>query len=474
MDELVDLLREDSFSEVDVDRNPILVLGCGHVLTMLTLDGLMEMDRYYVEYFDREHGAIEYVGRHDLPGYEPDQVLCPICDEPAVGPLRYGLRLNHLLLAARLRSQHIDQFQGFDKVHKQFAKVCDEVESRRTKVLEQLSKTKRESRMDPPKAFLRVLGNFENKADYYPNSDFAALPPIYKIPVRYRRHWTELVGPAVEVFQSFLRADNGAGLSPLNRLYDAIVGHFKRTASSSTSGQPQKVRALDVDCGSAVKCGFPRGGSTVLSKVESLYGQASVLLLVLSLAFSFLDEAGVASGWYWFVEDLIRCTMIYAGLLIEAAQEGMYRRKVAYARLMRIELICMTLQWIGMEHVAVGPKAKAKRSKQVKRLLKNYMTDDKEIREKYAWVITIDIKKRMVELRDRMVSAVRAARGEDVFVAVSQGEKLRYLFKGATDQEPVQDGQWVLCSNGHGYVLDESTVLMEWRCFECQVSIAGY
>ena len=46
----IDVVEMRCFSEMteeDVNSDPLIVLGCGHVCTLSTLDGIMELDKFY-------------------------------------------------------------------------------------------------------------------------------------------------------------------------------------------------------------------------------------------------------------------------------------------------------------------------------------------------------------------------------------------------------------------------------------------
>jgi hypothetical protein len=45
----VDLLEMKSYSEIDLNETPIVVLGCGHFFTAESLDGHIGMAEVYVQ-----------------------------------------------------------------------------------------------------------------------------------------------------------------------------------------------------------------------------------------------------------------------------------------------------------------------------------------------------------------------------------------------------------------------------------------
>ncbi|KAM0549905.1 hypothetical protein ACHAPJ_009152 [Fusarium lateritium] len=74
----VDLLEFRSYSEVDLDENPIVVLGCGHFFTGETLDGLVGLSEVYLK---DEKG--QFVGLKDVScSLSRNIPLCPDCKQP--------------------------------------------------------------------------------------------------------------------------------------------------------------------------------------------------------------------------------------------------------------------------------------------------------------------------------------------------------------------------------------------------------
>ncbi|KIW22051.1 uncharacterized protein PV07_12556 [Cladophialophora immunda] len=74
----VDLLEMTTYAEVDVNKTPIVVLGCGHFFTTETLDGLVGMCDVYVT-----DQAGRYAGLADISGALASRIpKCPDCQRP--------------------------------------------------------------------------------------------------------------------------------------------------------------------------------------------------------------------------------------------------------------------------------------------------------------------------------------------------------------------------------------------------------
>ncbi|KAI9804271.1 MAG: hypothetical protein M1833_007078 [Piccolia ochrophora] len=72
------MIEFNQYSDVNLDENPIVVLSCGHFLTLETLDGLLEMNSVY-----EQNNEGEYVGLRDMSGHLTQSLpACPDCRKP--------------------------------------------------------------------------------------------------------------------------------------------------------------------------------------------------------------------------------------------------------------------------------------------------------------------------------------------------------------------------------------------------------
>jgi len=85
-DEVVDLVMMTRLGEVDLDADPLIVLGCGHVFLMSTLDGWMELSSAYAR--DETTGA--WTEPRLLPPGTSALRGCPTCRRQAPEVRRYG------------------------------------------------------------------------------------------------------------------------------------------------------------------------------------------------------------------------------------------------------------------------------------------------------------------------------------------------------------------------------------------------
>ncbi len=83
-----------TFSEVDWDEERMIVLSCGHVYTMETMDMHMEMKDYYEGSVEEGWKSIKILSSAS----SADTKTCPACRTPIKNVRRYGRIINKCIL----------------------------------------------------------------------------------------------------------------------------------------------------------------------------------------------------------------------------------------------------------------------------------------------------------------------------------------------------------------------------------------
>jgi hypothetical protein len=93
----VDLISLKAYGDVDLDKTPCLFLGCGHIFTLETLDGQMDMASYYNLEGDDLRIPISVKGAL-LPLSDDKMKTCPNCRASLRTIARYGRVVRRTLL----------------------------------------------------------------------------------------------------------------------------------------------------------------------------------------------------------------------------------------------------------------------------------------------------------------------------------------------------------------------------------------
>lgn len=92
----VDYIEFNKYQDADLDVDPVLVLSCGHIFTRSTLDGLMDMSKYYE--LD-EDGLPTAVKESNTLDFSKDELkCCPDCRGTLRNVARYGRIVRRALL----------------------------------------------------------------------------------------------------------------------------------------------------------------------------------------------------------------------------------------------------------------------------------------------------------------------------------------------------------------------------------------
>ncbi|KAF7725498.1 hypothetical protein EC973_009598 [Apophysomyces ossiformis] len=91
LDQQADLILMRSYREINVEEDPIIVLPCGHLFTVDTLDGLLNFEAYYT--MDKRG---KWTGLKEISTSFMPQVQCPSCRDNRIRLVRrYGRAAKH-------------------------------------------------------------------------------------------------------------------------------------------------------------------------------------------------------------------------------------------------------------------------------------------------------------------------------------------------------------------------------------------
>ncbi|KAG0168757.1 hypothetical protein DFQ28_004319 [Apophysomyces sp. BC1034] len=91
LDQKSDLILMRTYDEIDVDEDQVIALPCGHIFTVDTLDGYMNLDAYY-----SRNAQGEWSGLKKMPEQVPELGQCPTCRDGRVRHIRrYGRGTHH-------------------------------------------------------------------------------------------------------------------------------------------------------------------------------------------------------------------------------------------------------------------------------------------------------------------------------------------------------------------------------------------
>lgn len=90
-DQMADYLLGSSYKDVDLDENPVIIPSCGHIQTVESMDGQMELQKFF-EISDQDAQGERVLGlkADPTPFSTGDFKNCPMCRSPLRNINRYG------------------------------------------------------------------------------------------------------------------------------------------------------------------------------------------------------------------------------------------------------------------------------------------------------------------------------------------------------------------------------------------------
>ncbi|KAF4952284.1 hypothetical protein FSARC_12690 [Fusarium sarcochroum] len=126
----VDLLEFRSYNEIDLDENPIVVLGCGHFFTGETLDGLVGLNEVYLK-----DAKDQFVGLEDVScSLSRNIPFCPDCKQPIrqYATKRYNRLVNRAVMDETYKRLLIKEREELHQLEKKLDDVENDLATTRS------------------------------------------------------------------------------------------------------------------------------------------------------------------------------------------------------------------------------------------------------------------------------------------------------------------------------------------------------
>ncbi|KAF9381053.1 hypothetical protein CPB97_007983 [Podila verticillata] len=487
---VVDLFKKTPLGSVNVSEDPILVLSCGHALSMSSLDDHMHMRDYYAGDTSRTAGTTTFVRTKPLPGSQVSMIGCPTCGSPIVGLRRYGRRIKYAQLTVRLKKFEMAQMASISRAETMFNETLKMTQRALPAHLNSISRLVNTSAQELIEKNLqaiwrmfssstsssdlsssskqvednthRVRGSFTSDGYFLLNSDISSLFYVYDIPGEQGSIWLTLIVPVLRALKTFNEVHKQAVKSSIHELFQA---------ADTTHWMEECAR----------ECGLPPDGKAGSSYVRSIQGQFNVLLLVLHAAMHVLEKISLkvyhdhpsASGWYKFVEDLLQCCIVHSRILCDAAIKGKYLCLEINTKLNLLDVYLRHMQWLGYRPF---DRYNALQKKKREHAVNDTLTLFNRTLEEIIYSPHIDswtdfLPKTKLYKAAQMESARKIALGE---LKRSPSEVTKLDIFRTKQTEFWRGGPWYRCPNGHSYVAANSRkAAQELTCPDCGARIRG-
>ncbi|CAG8436405.1 920_t:CDS:10 [Rhizophagus irregularis] len=128
---LIDILEFKTFAETDLEKERVIILDCGHVFTMETMDHHMEMEKYY----QGDYGNWTDLVLLSSKSGENKIMTCPTCRAP-IKSKRYGRSIKKRILDTQ-NKKFLTKYDLLLKYQRDaLEKIINKIENNRPKLLE--------------------------------------------------------------------------------------------------------------------------------------------------------------------------------------------------------------------------------------------------------------------------------------------------------------------------------------------------
>ncbi|RGB37021.1 hypothetical protein C1646_652342, partial [Rhizophagus diaphanus] len=210
-----DMIINSTFSEVDWEVERMIVLTCGHVFTMETMDMLMEMKDFY-------EGSVEggWTSVKILPTSPMNMKTCPTCRTPIKGVRRYGRIINKYTLDIQNKKFLSKYDRQLKEVANQIIPLRDEMINKRNELKNALPKL--ESR--PAEIVLKEHNVIDDKLpEITPHNYFGNIERYHGFDNASEKAWVTHVKKLLKCYQRLTSIINSTKLPPHKKAFEAAV-----------------------------------------------------------------------------------------------------------------------------------------------------------------------------------------------------------------------------------------------------------
>jgi hypothetical protein len=210
-----DIIIGSTFSEVDWEVERMIVLTCGHVYTMETMDMLMEMKDYY-------GGSVEegWTSVKILPTSPMNAKTCPTCRTPIKNVRRYGRIINKFTLDIQ-NKKFLSKFdRQLKEISKQIIPLSEEMINKRNELKEALPKLE----LRPTEVVLEEHNVINEKLpEITPRKYFEKIEMYHGFDKNSEKAWMNHVKKLLNCYQKLISIINFTKLPPHKKAFEAAI-----------------------------------------------------------------------------------------------------------------------------------------------------------------------------------------------------------------------------------------------------------
>ncbi|RGB25652.1 hypothetical protein C1646_771434 [Rhizophagus diaphanus] len=479
-DQVPDVIMSTKFSEIDWNEERMIVLSCGHVYTMETMDMLVKMEEYY----EGSTGG-GWTSIKALPTSSKNIIKCPTCRAPVKNIRRYGRIINKYTLDV----QNIKFLKKYSDEHNEITKqvIIHEEEMRNGRI--QLIN-------DLYGSMLKEVATFENhntvnkeSSEVTPYDYFENIERYHGFSKAIKKIWVNHVKILLSCYQKLTTIIHNTKMSPYKKveaavssLYQAKSSGLSSLASTSLDSAISETQLTFQETFSQMGISIPQIDQKIYLDVffeiiniqKILYHE--VLFIIENVVLFIFAETNKKCKKLWkiFADNLQLSTRDHLYTIIQIAESTHHIRHYLSANVELIELHAnmLKLQLKCPPNGIVDNKLQTctiEECEDKKRFIINMIkccTDNDDIKNEFKDYIL----KRLSDLQKKFDEIKTYA--EDLSKTITFEEELE--IRRVMQTEFKSSGHWYECPNGHPYTIGECGRAWEKSvCPECNAEIGG-
>ncbi|GBC01063.1 hypothetical protein RclHR1_04050006 [Rhizophagus clarus] len=231
-----DMIINSTFSEVDWEVERMIVLTCGHVYTMETMDMLMEMKDYY-------EGSVEggWTSVKMLPTSPMNMKTCPTCRTPIKHIRRYGRIINKYTLDVQNKKFLSKYDRQLKEIAKQIIPLRDEMTNRRNELKDTLPKVE----FRPTEVVFKEHNVINEKLpEITPFNYFEKIETYHGFDKISEKAWIAHVKKLLNCYQRLISIINATKLPPHKKAFEAAVSSLYQAKLAQSDPENDLVEKL--------------------------------------------------------------------------------------------------------------------------------------------------------------------------------------------------------------------------------------
>ncbi|CAG8445859.1 16122_t:CDS:10, partial [Cetraspora pellucida] len=490
--QVVDLIMQETFAEVDWTLERMVVLGCGHVFTAESLDNWTVMKDYYEMDNDNNWIRIKPITSKLI-----DSKNCPQCRAP-INIYRYGRATKKKVLDVQNKKFLMKCEFQLKEQNKSIKNATAQLENKRKKILDEIKM--------PPKVQRKKEMNIIEKG-----SAFQAIPEVipteqyillekYHIPTSHEERWNNHISVLLAIYRNLMRLMSATKSPPYKLAYEAAVSRLYNSKTKinmddlvknlesfdlSDYDSPARQRLKFQETLAEVGIIAPKVDVRVyldaffdiVNIQKIIFHEVSKIISelpkeTLTATETAIQRVSYSKNWINFGEYMIGTVRKHLDSIITIAQENQYRRHLVLASLelaefeIKAERFKLRYPPTGIVTPTIQDAVKNKCAEIEKICI--HICDEvlpKMNVEHFEKECKSRVDKILLEVLDLHAAALKD-RPLTVEEKLEIHEAMKFELQGS--------GHWYQCPNGHPYTIgDCGNANQESSCPECGERIGG-